>query len=156
MTPLCFKYQPALRVNLHGKNLLPNEAFRHLSPPVSSLLPPIRLLASACPRQATQLCSGKSSTIPFRRWHLVGAILSEMPTEHIVALLIAERDRLNQAIEALQGSIKRRGRPPKNAATMNQRLIPKKRGRTFTAAQRKEQAKRMKEMWAKRKKKKND
>jgi hypothetical protein len=35
-----------------------------------------------------------------------------MPTEQIVALLIAERDKLNRAIEALQGSIKRRGRPP--------------------------------------------
>jgi len=26
-----------------------------------------------------------------------------MPTEHIVALLIEERDKLNRAIEALQG-----------------------------------------------------
>jgi hypothetical protein len=79
-----------------------------------------------------------------------------MPTEHIVALLIAERDRLNRAIEALQGPIKRRGRPPKNLVTTNPGPVPKKRGRTFTAAQRKAQAKRMKEMWAKRKKKKND
>jgi hypothetical protein len=37
-----------------------------------------------------------------------------MPTEHIVALLIAERDRLTKAIEALQGPAKRLGRPPKN------------------------------------------
>jgi hypothetical protein len=35
-----------------------------------------------------------------------------MQTESIIALLIAERDRLNAAIEALQGSVKRRGRPP--------------------------------------------
>jgi len=35
-----------------------------------------------------------------------------METEQIVALLIAERDRLARAIEALQGSAKRRGRPP--------------------------------------------
>jgi hypothetical protein len=35
-----------------------------------------------------------------------------METEQIVALLIAERDRLARAIEALQGSVKRRGRPP--------------------------------------------
>jgi len=27
-----------------------------------------------------------------------------MPTEHIVALLIQERDKLNRAIEALQGT----------------------------------------------------
>jgi hypothetical protein len=27
-----------------------------------------------------------------------------MPTDHIVALLIAERDKLNRAIEALQGT----------------------------------------------------
>jgi hypothetical protein len=37
-----------------------------------------------------------------------------MPTEHIVALLIAERDKLNRAIDALQGPTKRRGRPPRN------------------------------------------
>jgi hypothetical protein len=30
-----------------------------------------------------------------------------MPTEHIIALLIAERDKLNRAIEALQGSVAR-------------------------------------------------
>ena len=39
-----------------------------------------------------------------------------MPTEHIVSLLIQERDKLNRAIEALQGPIKRRGRPPKGRA----------------------------------------
>jgi hypothetical protein len=39
-----------------------------------------------------------------------------MPTEHIVTLLIQERDRLNRAIEALQGTVKRIGRPPKNPA----------------------------------------
>ena len=32
--------------------------------------------------------------------------------DHIVKLLIQERDKLNRAIEALQGSAKRRGRPP--------------------------------------------
>lgn len=40
-----------------------------------------------------------------------------MQTEQIVALLIAERDRLSKAIEALQGPIKRRGRPPKLQGT---------------------------------------
>jgi hypothetical protein len=37
-----------------------------------------------------------------------------MPTEHILSLLIAERDKLNRAIEALHGPTKRMGRPPKN------------------------------------------
>jgi hypothetical protein len=32
--------------------------------------------------------------------------------DHIVQLLVQERDKLNRAIEALQGSAKRRGRPP--------------------------------------------
>jgi len=35
-----------------------------------------------------------------------------MPAEYIVALLVAERDRLTRAIEALQGPTKPRGRPP--------------------------------------------
>jgi hypothetical protein len=33
-----------------------------------------------------------------------------MPTEHIISLLIQERDRLNRAIEALDGRVRRRGR----------------------------------------------
>jgi hypothetical protein len=44
-----------------------------------------------------------------------------MATEHILALLIQERDRLNRAIEALSGSTgKRRGRPP----SATKRLVP--------------------------------
>jgi hypothetical protein len=39
-----------------------------------------------------------------------------MTTEQIVLLLIEERDRLNRAIDVLQGSTKRRGRPPMNRA----------------------------------------
>ena len=31
-----------------------------------------------------------------------------MATDHILALLIAERDKLNRAIDALQGPVKRR------------------------------------------------
>jgi hypothetical protein len=79
-----------------------------------------------------------------------------MPTDHIIALLIAERDRLTLAIEALQGPTRRRGRPPKNsmAVSPNGSELPasKKHTRTFTAAQRKAQAKRMKAYWAKKKK----
>ena len=76
--------------------------------------------------------------------------MKPMPLEQIVALLIAERDRLNRAIEALGGVAgKRRGRPPKSAAAPP---APKKRGRVFTAAQRKAQAERMKKLWAERRK----
>jgi hypothetical protein len=77
-----------------------------------------------------------------------------MPTEHIVSLLIQERDRLNRAIEALQGPTKRRGRPPKNPISVVTAVPPQANGtsatkkRIFTAEQRKEQAKRMKAYWA--------
>jgi len=79
-----------------------------------------------------------------------------MVTQQVVALLIAERDKLNRAIEALSGPLKRRGRPPKNplASIAAPAAAPaKKKGRrTFTAAQRKAQAAKMKAYWAKRKK----
>jgi hypothetical protein len=80
-----------------------------------------------------------------------------MTTDHIIALLIAERDRLSLAIEVLQGSTKRRGRPRKNrlatvAAETSQAPVQEKKRRTFTAAQRREQAKRMKAYWAAKKK----
>ena len=79
-----------------------------------------------------------------------------MPTEHIVALLIEERDRLNRAIEALQGPTKRRGRPPKNGFVASTIPIetpaPARKKRTFSAEQRKAQAKRMKAYWAAKKK----
>jgi hypothetical protein len=76
-----------------------------------------------------------------------------MPTEHIIALLIQERDKLNRAIEVLQGA-KRRGRPPKNPLLPI--ALPTENGyrktRTFSAAQRKKQAARMKAYWAAKKK----
>jgi hypothetical protein len=76
-----------------------------------------------------------------------------MPTEQILALLITERDKLDRAIEALQGPTKRRGRPPKNPlATPLTAAEPaqpvKKKRRRFTAAQRRQQAERMKAFWA--------
>jgi hypothetical protein len=73
-----------------------------------------------------------------------------MPTEQILALLIAERDKLTRAIEAIQGPTKRRGRPPKNpltAATASHEPAQRKK-RKFTAAQRKEQSQRAKAYWA--------
>jgi hypothetical protein len=74
-------------------------------------------------------------------------------SEHIITLLIAEREQLNRAIEALQGPAKRRGRPPKNQLANTAATPPAKKGRrTFTAAQRKVQAAKMKAYWTKRKK----
>jgi len=71
-----------------------------------------------------------------------------MITDQILALLISERDKLNAAIAALQGTstttTKRRGRPAKNATPEAEAPARKKR----TPAQRKAQAKRMKAYWA--------
>jgi hypothetical protein len=81
-----------------------------------------------------------------------------MPTEHILALLIAERDKLNRAIEALDGtSAKRRGRPPKNpldesVAAVSPAPVHAKNHHMRSPAARKAQARRMKLYWAKRKK----
>jgi hypothetical protein len=76
-----------------------------------------------------------------------------MPTDHIVALLIAERDKLNSAIAALQGAVKRRGRPPKNAAAVAPDGLPAPIAKSgMSAARRKAQGERMKAYWAKRKK----
>jgi hypothetical protein len=71
-----------------------------------------------------------------------------MPTEHIVALLIAERDKLNRAIEALQGSPKRVGRPPKSDAPVVEpnSAAPKK--RHVSAAARRKMAAAQKKRWA--------
>jgi hypothetical protein len=81
-------------------------------------------------------------------------------TNQIISLLIAERDRLNAAISLLQGPMKRRGRPPKSASmpdwvTGNGATAPEpapRKKRKFTAAQRKQQAERMKAYWATKKK----
>jgi hypothetical protein len=74
-----------------------------------------------------------------------------MPTEHILSLLVQERDRLNRAIEALQGSAKRVGRPPKNPNASGGESsgggAPKKR-KPFSAAVRKKMALAQKKRWA--------
>lgn len=79
-----------------------------------------------------------------------------MPTEHIVTLLIAERDRLSKAIEALTGNTKRRGRPPKNplglTAIAAEVPVKARKRKARTAAQKKAQSERMKAYWAKRNK----
>jgi len=76
-----------------------------------------------------------------------------MPTEHIISLLIAERDKLNRAIETLQGSAKRRGRPPKDQSPTAALEAPAPKKKRRTAAQRKAQAERMKAYWAAKRKK---
>lgn len=83
-----------------------------------------------------------------------------MPTENILSLLVAERDRLNRAIEALQGGVRRRGRPPMNSGvaasvhTAPATAPAKKRQRKpMTPAQKKAHSERMKAFWAERRKK---
>jgi len=77
-----------------------------------------------------------------------------MPTEHILSLLLAERDKLNWAIEALQGSAKRRGRPPKKQSAAATAAAPARQRRGRTAASRKAQSERMKAYWAAKRKSK--
>lgn len=77
-------------------------------------------------------------------------------TGNVLTLLIAERDRLNQAIAILQGgeataaAPKRRGRPP---GSKNKPAAKKKRGEMSDAA-RKAVSARMKKYWAQRRKEK--
>ncbi len=71
-----------------------------------------------------------------------------MPTEQIVALLIAERDRLSRAIEALQGPAKRRVRPYKGAApAVVSAAAPIARKRKMSAAGRKAIADAVRKRW---------
>jgi hypothetical protein len=67
-----------------------------------------------------------------------------LDTQSIIAELEAERDRLNAAIEALQGSRRKRGRPA--GKTDGRR-------RHLSAAARKRIGEAMKKRWAERKKK---
>jgi hypothetical protein len=81
-------------------------------------------------------------------------IISVMQTEQIVALLIEERNRLDAAINALQGPTKRRGRPPgsRNATAPTQPtrvlVAPPKRKGTLSAAGRKAIADAARKRWA--------
>jgi hypothetical protein len=75
-----------------------------------------------------------------------------MITEQIVALLIQERDRLNRAIEALQGPVKRRGRPPRTLLAESASSAPTEKKRGWTAAQKEAASARMKARWAKKRK----
>ena len=75
--------------------------------------------------------------------------LPKMPTEHILSLLISERDKLNRAIEALQGVSGRRGRPRKTEVAV---ASPERKRKGMSAAARKAQSERMKARWAARRK----
>ena len=57
-----------------------------------------------CKLASRVVCPACATTTPY----------ADMPTDHIIALLVAERDKLNRAIETLQGPINRRGRPLKS------------------------------------------
>ena len=94
-----------------------------------------------------------------------------MPTEHIIAMLRAERDKIDRALQVLDGGVKRRGRPagsgrkaasadgndptmpdwvkPKSSSTNTK---SKRTKRKFTAAQKKAASERMKARWAAKKK----
>jgi len=73
-----------------------------------------------------------------------------MNRQEILAELTAQRDRLNQAIEALGGTPPaRRGRPPKPAQSAP--AAPKKRKRTMSAAARARIGAAKKAWWAKQK-----
>jgi hypothetical protein len=77
-----------------------------------------------------------------------------MTTEHILTLLISERDKLNRAIEALGAPAARRGRPPKAVATPAAKPgpAPVRKRKPMSAAQKKALSLKMKAAWAKRKK----
>jgi hypothetical protein len=71
-----------------------------------------------------------------------------MPTDHILALLIAERDKLNRAIEALQGSTKQMGRPSEIQVPRAESARTKSKKRHVSAAARRRMAAAQKKRWA--------
>lgn len=73
-----------------------------------------------------------------------------MQIEEIVSLLVAERNRLDAAITALQGPMKRRGRPPANTVSVPAGSVsaPVKRKSKISAAGRKAMAAAAKKRWA--------
>ena len=80
-------------------------------------------------------------------------------TYDVLSLLIAERDRLNQAIAVLQGdasvpSRKRRGRPLGSKNSKPDAGKTAKKTRKFSPAARKAASERMKKYWAQRRKEK--
>jgi hypothetical protein len=78
------------------------------------------------------------------RWHL-------MPTDHILSLLISERDKLTRAIDALQGTPRPGGRPRESAMAATEAAPTpnhKPKRRRWTVAMKLAAAERSKAMWA--------
>jgi hypothetical protein len=77
-----------------------------------------------------------------------------MPTDHILSLLITERDKLDRAIEALQGTSRSATQPKKVTpaldATPAKNHAPKR--RAWTPAMRLAAKRRAKAVWAKKRK----
>jgi hypothetical protein len=76
-----------------------------------------------------------------------------MATDHILTLLIAERDKLNKAIDVLGGTTKPVGpvsAAPRVAAEPRKKM---KKRKPLTAVQKKAHSDRMKAFWAARRKK---
>jgi hypothetical protein len=79
-----------------------------------------------------------------------------MATEHILSLLIAERDKLSKAIEALGGTTPK---PVATSVTAHVTAAPasaptkKRKRKALTAAQKQAHSDRMKAFWAARRKK---
>jgi len=71
-----------------------------------------------------------------------------MPTDHIIALLTTERDKLNRAIEALQGRTKSPDRRLKNQAPAVETDVTKPKKRHVSAAARRKMAAAQKKRWA--------
>jgi len=71
-----------------------------------------------------------------------------MQTEQIVALLTAERDRLDAAIRALRGSVKRPGRPAKASAPAAHAPVHVAGKRKISTAGRKAMAAAARKRWA--------
>jgi len=89
-----------------------------------------------------------------------------MTSEHLVQLMVEERDRLQSAIDALQGTTRvgngsGRRKPGRPATTVSASIVPTaheidplpgiapKKKAKWSAAKRKLQAERMKQFWAK-------
>ena len=79
-----------------------------------------------------------------------------MTTEHILTLLISERDKLNRAIDALGVPVKRRGPRRKNTKAPEGEAVaspaPMRKRKPMTSAQKKALSLKMKAAWAKRRK----
>ena len=75
-----------------------------------------------------------------------------MPIEQIVSMLVAERDRLNRAIQALQGGSKSPSPAAKSSSSAAPASAAKRSRKPMSPAQKKAHSERMKAFWAERRK----